>query len=63
MPHVRELLECFDKVNYANTPVWLGVKDFDNLAPGNNIESLADSLVSEIQKLIHEVYKFLPPSR
>ena len=63
MPHVRELLECFDKVNYANTPVWLGVKDFDNLAPGNNIESLADSLVSEIQKLIPEVYKFLPPSR
>ena len=62
MPHVRELLECFDKVNYANTPVWLGVKDFNTLTLENNVEGLADSLVEEIKELISEVCQILPPS-
>ena len=63
IPHVRELLECFDKVNYVNTPIWLGVKDFSILTMENDIEGLADSLVDEVEKLISEIYKILPPSR
>lgn len=60
---MRELLECFDKVNYVNTPIWLGVKDFSILTMENDIEGLADSLVDEVEKLISEIYKILPPSR
>ena len=63
IPYVRELLECFDKVNYVNTPIWLGVKDFSILTMENDIEGLADSLVDEVEKLISEIYKILPPSR
>ena len=61
IPHVRELLECLDKANYANTPVWLGTKDFNTLTMENDIESLADSLVNEITELVNELYKILPP--
>lgn len=63
MPHVRELLECFDKVNYANTSAWLGVKDFNTLTLENNVEGLADSLVEEIKELLSEVCQILPPSQ
>lgn len=60
MPCVRELLECFDKVNYANTQAWLGLKDFNTLTIGKDIESLADSLVNEITELVNELCKILP---
>ncbi|WP_346713797.1 hypothetical protein [Mediterranea massiliensis] len=63
MPHVRELLECFDKVNYANTPTWLGMKDFSTLTVENGIENLAGSLVDEVEKLISEIHQILPPFR
>ena len=63
MPHVRELLECFDKVNYANTPTWLGMKDFSTLTVEDGIENLAGSLVDEVEKLISEIHQILPPFR
>ena len=63
IPHVRKLLECFDKANYVNAQAWLGIKDFNTLTIENDIESLANSLVEEVEELIAEIYKILPPSR
>ena len=63
MPHIKELLECFDKANYANTRAWLGMKDFNIPTMENDLEDLADNLMDEMEELISEIYKILPPSR
>ena len=63
MPHIKELLECFDKANYANTRAWSGMKDFNISTMENDLEDLADNLMDEMEELISEIYKILPPSR
>ena len=59
IPHIAEMLGCFDKFSYVTEPQWLGFKDFKNVMTKGDIEHTANGLVDEIKHLVDEINSFL----